>query len=122
MENARKTKKVAVIAVHGVGDQAPFETAHRIGDLLQDLNVGQKPCQDALQAGPQSPVYYPFHEETIRLDVRPTIVQLPKPPQEEEIQEIRKKEARGPFNTWVKDRLKSGQKAESGDGLAEDFW
>jgi hypothetical protein len=120
MENAGKTKKVAVIAVHGVGDQAPFETAHRIGDLLQDLNVGQKPCQDTPPAGPQAPVYYPFHEESIRLDVRPTIVQ--RPAQSEEVQESPKKEARGPFNTWVKDRLKSSQKTVSGDSLDEDVW
>src|SRR6266404_6376302 len=38
-----KRKTVAVITVHGVGDQAPFDTVRRIGDLLQDLDIGAPP-------------------------------------------------------------------------------
>ena len=65
-----KTKKVAVIAVHGVGDQQPSDTAHRIGDLLQDLNLGQGPHDLPPIAAEQLPVYYPFHEEMVHIDVR----------------------------------------------------
>ena len=32
-----KRRATAVIAVHGVGDQKPFESARKIGDLLQEL-------------------------------------------------------------------------------------
>jgi hypothetical protein len=100
--DSKKIKKVAVIAVHGVGDQQPFDTAHRIGDLLQDLNVGQTPNQKAPAAAEQHPVYYPFHEETIRVDVRPIVVK-------NRLELAHSEEARGPFNTWVKQCLKEGK-------------
>jgi len=32
-------KRIAVIAVHGVGDQQPLESARAIGDLLQNIDV-----------------------------------------------------------------------------------
>jgi hypothetical protein len=99
MENSQNRKRIAVIAVHGVGDQMPFDTAHRIGDLLQDLNVGKS--LPGVAAGPvqQPPGYYPFHEQTIRVDVRPTVVNNPPPNR-------RGTAGRGPFDTWVKEHVK----------------
>ncbi len=49
-------KRVAVIAVHGVADQAPFTSARAITDLL----IGPDPAQD----------YFGFQEERIRLGLR----------------------------------------------------
>jgi hypothetical protein len=81
-------KKIAVLAVHGVGDQQPFESARRIGDLLQDLN---RPG-DAPRA---RPAYQPFEERTIRFSVRavarPVDATPPSGPSE----------IRGPFHSWV---------------------
>ena len=76
-------KKIAVLAVHGVGDQQPFETARRIGDLLQDLDRTA------------NPVYQPFEERTIRFGVRP-VAEPAADAQATGAQEIR-----GPFHTWV---------------------
>ena len=56
-------KRVAVIAIHGVGDHQPFEMARAVGDLLQNLEG------EALQ-----PRYCPFHEEVVRLNVAPVKV------------------------------------------------
>jgi len=50
---------VAVIVVHGVGDQAPGESAAKIADLLSNL-----------QSPAGTPVYARFTQETIRLPVR----------------------------------------------------
>jgi len=111
MESAKKKKRIAVIAVHGVGDQMPFETAHRIGDLLQDLNIGEKPCVDPPPpASQQSPAYYPFHEETIRVNVRPTVVR-------EHLKLPKTAKARGPFDAWVNDCLR-----EQGQVQDEQIW
>jgi hypothetical protein len=96
MDNVQKVKKIAVVAVHGVGDQMPFETAHRIGDLLQDLNIGYSPGEPPPPpASPQCPVYYPFREHTLRVDVRPTVVG-------DATKQVQRRESRGPFNSWVK--------------------
>lgn len=51
--------RVAVIVVHGVGDQAPGDSAARIADLLSNLQT---------PAG--TPVYARFTQETIRVPVR----------------------------------------------------
>ena len=51
--------RVAVIVVHGVGDQAPGDSAAKIADLLSNLQT---------PAG--TPVYARFTEQTIRLPVR----------------------------------------------------
>jgi hypothetical protein len=56
-----KVKRIAVVAVHGVGDHAPFATAREIGDLLSNLEY--KPDN--------SPRYAPFTEVVKRLNVRP---------------------------------------------------
>src|SRR5450755_1528585 len=117
-----KLKKIAVVVVHGVGDQQPSESANKVGDLLQSLNVGQ--------TGPgqrEIPRYTPFTEQKLHIDVRPVIVKPRKPKQAEcnepkneksrdqeernepkneksRDQEERnepKKETQGPFNAWV---------------------
>jgi hypothetical protein len=110
---ADRTKKIAVIAVHGVGDQQPFDTAHRIGDLLQDLNIGQKPSERPPIAAVQLPVYYPFHEEVIRLDVRPAVVRPTSGKEPNEVTQPtdtrRALNTRGPFNAWVKSRLRAAR-------------
>ena len=50
------------MVVHGVGDQAPKETAHRVVNLLLDLS------RDGHRRGVQ---YSPFSEETVDMAVRP---------------------------------------------------
>lgn len=113
MDTIRKVKKVAVVAVHGVGDQMPFETAHRIGDLLQDLNIGDPPGGPLpTPASSQSPVYYPFREQTLRLDVRPTVVRPAAQGKQLLETDARLQESRGPFNTWAKDCLRRGETIE----------
>jgi hypothetical protein len=77
---------VAVIAVHGVGNQAQFQTAREIGDLLQQLNV--------VENGEKRPAYFPFREQQLRITVRPTIVR-------DRDGEGRKSGARGPFAAYV---------------------
>src|SRR5581483_10688333 len=103
--NVRQTpqpprRTIAVIAVHGVGDQPPLDTVRRIGDLLQDLDKGapadHKQPPDPCAAPPHhvDPEYYPFREEQIRINVRPTIVREPEPTP-------RDSGAHGPFHAWV---------------------
>lgn len=58
---ADDVKRIAVVAVHGVGDHPPFLTAREIGDLLANLEY--KPDN--------SPRYAPFTEVTKRINVRP---------------------------------------------------
>src|SRR5216684_75262 len=113
MDNIQKVKKIAVVAVHGVGDRMPFETAHRIGDLLQDLNIAEpRGGPPPLPASPQRPVYYPFREHTLRVDVRPMVARKSGQEQQALPQEqspAHPRESRGPFNTWVKACLKEGK-------------
>jgi hypothetical protein len=54
---ADRVKKVAVIAVHGVSDQKPFESARAIADLL------------LTQTDPGQSTYTPFNEQFIRVKV-----------------------------------------------------
>jgi hypothetical protein len=54
MSNSR----VAVIAIHGVGDHQPFEMARAVGDMLEDL-----------EDGPLHPRYSAFSEDWVRLNV-----------------------------------------------------
>src|SRR5665213_208336 len=85
MYQGRET--VAVIAVHGVGDQQPFETVRKIGDLLQDLDHRKDrqladcfkvplPCgpEGGTHAKCENPRYIPFRETTLRINVRPVVV------------------------------------------------
>ncbi|HEY9825227.1 MAG TPA: hypothetical protein V6D19_07250 [Stenomitos sp.] len=55
----RPTKKVAVVAVHGISDQKPYDSARAIADLLAN-------CTDYHQSA-----YAPFRERFIRLKVTP---------------------------------------------------
>jgi hypothetical protein len=52
-----RMKKVAVIAVHGISDQKPFESARAIADLL------------LTQTDPNRSTYTPFNEQFIRVKV-----------------------------------------------------
>src|SRR5271166_4583178 len=63
--SSEKVKKIAVVAVHGVGDHLPFATARDIGDLLSNLEY-DKPSK--------TPRYVPFTEVTKRINVEPVKV------------------------------------------------
>ena len=58
------TRRIAVVAVHGVGDHPQFATAREIGDLLSNLEY--KPTT--------TPRYAPFTEVIKRINVRPVKV------------------------------------------------
>jgi hypothetical protein len=71
-------RNIAVLAVHGVGDQQPQDTARKISDLLQDLDLGEvrevRPppkCPDPAAASPQ---YTSFVERQLRVNVRPVVM------------------------------------------------
>jgi len=101
----KKPLKVAVIAVHGVGDQPPLETVRKIGDLLQDIDI---PPPDPAKKPPEcpkthhvDPAYYPFREQAIRINVRPTIVTGERPAETAA-------RNRGPFDAYVSQRMSDG--------------
>jgi hypothetical protein len=52
-------KRIAVLAVHGVGDQAPMDSARKVADLLASLER-----EGRVQ-------YTPMHEEALHVPVRP---------------------------------------------------
>src|SRR5450755_1272164 len=81
-----KLKRIAVVVVHGVGDQQPSESAHKIGDLLQSLNIG-RPGRGQREI----PRYTPFTEQKLHIDVRPVIV---KPRKQEECNEPKNENSR----------------------------
>jgi hypothetical protein len=54
-----KPKKIAVVAIHGISDQKPYESARSIADLLLD------------RTDPSQSQYAPFNERQIRLKVTP---------------------------------------------------
>ena len=104
---AGKRRATAVIAVHGVGDQKPFETARAIGDMLQDLaseerdpRVKQSGCANPKA---EKPRYYPFHEQGLRINVNPVVMS------EKLAADARAAKSassmRGPFNAWVQECL-----------------
>jgi hypothetical protein len=71
-----RARRVAVVAVHGVGDHPPFLTAREIGDLLSNLEYNPScpdgPAQpDHVNAASHPPRYSSFTEVTKRIDVRP---------------------------------------------------
>jgi hypothetical protein len=103
-------KTIAVLAVHGVGDQQPFETARRIGDLLQNLDRGAPPTA-------VGPTYRPFEERTIRFSIRPVVVPADGAPADN------RPSMRGPFHAWVTRRWKAADPAhpESADTAAREF-
>jgi hypothetical protein len=72
-------RRVAVIAVHGVGNQPPFASARAIGDLLQNQNIEDAAIPRELAVpggfpGPEDPQYEPFLERTLRINVRPVVI------------------------------------------------
>ncbi|MDQ1469781.1 MAG: hypothetical protein QOJ99_1261, partial [Bryobacterales bacterium] len=73
-EKARR-KRIAVIAIHGVGDHEQFTTAREIGDLLSNLEYKpSQPDQDSSNPGTRpvnTPRYAPFTEVMKRINVRP---------------------------------------------------
>ena len=100
---APKRRATAVIAVHGVGDQKPFETARKIGDLLQELiterrDPSKKPpkCADP---GPEQPRYYPFREQWFRINVNPVV--MSEKASDSADSRSSGTGTRGPFNSWV---------------------
>jgi hypothetical protein len=103
---APKRRATAVIAVHGVGDQKPFETARAIGDMLQDLALKErdpkKKQPECANPGPEKPRYYPFHEQGLRITVNPVVMNGGAAAQSPQ-------SMRGPFNAWVQERLKKIQ-------------
>jgi hypothetical protein len=66
-EEATKQRRIAVVAVHGVGDHPQFATAREIGDLLSNLEYHSK----APDPPPGTPRYAAFTEVMQRIDVRP---------------------------------------------------
>src|SRR5262249_46176893 len=95
-------RRVAVIAVHGVGNQAPFASARAIGDLLQNQNIEDAAIPREIAASSrvpdsEDPQYEPFLERTLRINVRPVV--------------IKKREEwpdgmRGRFHEWVTSQRK----------------
>jgi hypothetical protein len=69
-------KRIAVIAVHGVSDQAPNSTARAIADLL--LRDGSSQDGNS-QDGTPSQTYQNFRETGLRIPVTPTQVNTPNP-------------------------------------------
>jgi hypothetical protein len=61
-----RVKKVAVIAVHGISDQKPYESARAIADLL------------LTNADLDQSTYAPFEERFIRVKVAPVKLQESK--------------------------------------------
>ncbi|MGZ4842668.1 MAG: hypothetical protein ACXV5J_13035 [Candidatus Angelobacter sp.] len=99
-----KRRATAVIAVHGVGDQKPFETARAIGDMLQELAAEERdPARkrpECADPGPEKPRYFPFHEQGLRINVNPVVMS-----DKGEAGRGSAKTMRGPFNAWVQERL-----------------
>src|SRR5271169_5453438 len=56
------TPKIAIVAIHGVGDHQPCEMANGVGDLLEDLED---------RHGPR---FCPFGETKIRINVSPVVI------------------------------------------------
>ena len=98
-------RRVAVIAVHGVGNQSPFASARAIGDLLQNQNIEDAAIPPDLAApagvpGSEDPQYEPFLERTLRINVRPVV--------------IKKRDEwadgmRGRFHEWVTNQRKANR-------------
>lgn len=98
--------RIAVVVVHGVGDQKPLTSARAIGDLLQNIDVGAPiggvsgpPCSRTPEKA--TPRYGPFAERMLRINVRPVVVR--------KADERYESDGRGPFHAWVHhERLRRG--------------
>ncbi|MEG5064580.1 hypothetical protein QUB33_13250 [Microcoleus sp. B3-A4] len=69
------SKKVAIIVVHGVSDQQPYDSARSIANLLLHTNKEQPPPatnekQSLLHAKEEDPRYSAWHEQLIGIPVR----------------------------------------------------
>ena len=98
-------RRVAVIAVHGVGNQAPFASARAIGDLLQNQNIEDAKIPPEMAApggvpGSEDPQYEPFLERTLRINVRPVVIKK---------QDGWTDGKRGGFQEWVTKQRKDNQ-------------
>jgi hypothetical protein len=121
--DTRNLRKVAVLAVHGVGEHKPFETARAVGDLLQDLDQQRSPLTDTPPPDTPpcavTPSYDPFIERELRINVRPVVV---SPTRCENGRGIR-----GPFHELVSRRIKQNPSGVADaddsvdDELAYDF-
>jgi len=56
-------KRIAVVAIHGVGDQAPRETARAVASQLLNLNGSSGPVR-----------YDPFEEQSLRITTQPVVL------------------------------------------------
>lgn len=117
-----------MIAVHGVGDQQPFDTVREIGDLLQSLSYGARSVTEPPPAcffpKPENPVYYPFREHGLRIDVRPVVVTqagATAAPEAGRTVGKKSKKVLGPFNHWVGQRLKAKQRVTDKDDIQTEF-
>jgi hypothetical protein len=121
----RERRATAVIAVHGVGDQKPFETARAIGDMLQELGVegrdASKKPPECANPGPEMPRYYPFREQGLRINVNPVVMQDGKVAPFDDValtaglkpkRESLKGGTHGPFNEWVDQRIRERQETK----------
>jgi len=59
--------RIAVIAIHGVGDHLPFDMAKSVANMLEDL--------EDIENGERVPRYCAFGASTVRLNVAPVKVQ-----------------------------------------------
>src|ERR1700733_13088763 len=93
-EAARPTR-VAIIGVHGVGQQTPGDTAHRLTGLLQRVAADLPP--DAPSGGrvDQAGPYTSFGEERLTIAVHPP----PRP--SDRSRPARAQSPHGPFHDWV---------------------
>jgi hypothetical protein len=64
------SKKVAIIVVHGVSDQKPYDSARSIANLLLQTNKEQPPPPTKEKEPPEEPRYSAWHEQLIGIPVR----------------------------------------------------
>jgi hypothetical protein len=110
------TRRVAVIAVHGVGNQAPFASARAIGDLLQNQNMEEAKIPPDVAPrggvpGSEDPQYEPFLERTLRINVRPVVIKE---------RDGWADSKRGGFQEWVTRQRQDNQ--ETRDQKASDVY
>ncbi|MEM9276273.1 MAG: hypothetical protein AAGA80_25470, partial [Cyanobacteria bacterium P01_F01_bin.143] len=91
-----KAKKVAVIAVHGVSDQEPFDSARQVANLL--INPETNPNSD----------YTPFLERFIRIPVNP--IKINQMDMEDEQQINNNKNLKEKILSWGKEIASSFKK------------
>jgi len=89
-------KRIAVVAIHGVGDPPPRETAQAVANQLLHLNGLLEPRR-----------YDPFEEQTVRITTRPVIVrERHEAPSRYRIRER---------SSYIRDFHQPGQRRDLGD-------